>query len=88
MKQSEIFAAYVKLAEGWREACERMQATLDKIVTAQYDRPMVQQAPPPADPMPQGMLWDQADVRPESEIERGINALNVGSDEEFLRSVQ
>lgn len=88
MKQSEIFAAYVEQTKFLQQMCDRLAGTLDKIVGAQYDRPVMQHAVPPSDPPPQGLLFDQSDVRPADPIERGINALNMESDTDWQKAVQ
>jgi hypothetical protein len=69
----------------------QQQATLDRIVTARYDRPIALPAQQlPADAMSDWALNDQSDVRPaeiDAEIKAGIEALTVESDAEFLAAV-
>lgn len=75
------------LMKGQQDLLRQQQETLDRIVTARYDRPIAVAAQQTvSDPMPDWALNDQGDVRP-SEIEAGIRAIAVDSDEEFLSAV-
>lgn len=84
------FLAQQKLIEavvaGQRELIAQQQATLDRIVTARYDRPLERVVQPVAsEPMPAWAMSDQGDVRPD-EIGAGIAALHVDSDADFLEA--
>lgn len=78
--------AIEKIMAKQQELIAQQQATLDRIVTARYDRPVertIHQVVP--DQMPLWGLNDQGDVDP---IGTGIQNLHVESDAEFLASVQ
>lgn len=64
----------------------QQQGTLDRIVTARYDRPYTPAQKLPSDSLSPWALNDQGDVRPD-EIEAGLSNLGVDSDEEFLKAV-
>lgn len=82
MKQSEMIAALL-------EVVRRQQDTLDRIVGAQYDRPIVRTVHPiVSDQMPQWGLNDQGDSAQPDPIASGIGNLHVDSDEAFLNSIQ
>lgn len=70
-----------------QELIAQQQATLDRIVTAKYDRPISQpiQALTP-DNMPDWAMNDQGDVADPSFL-AGIQALTADSDAEFLQAV-
>lgn len=72
---------------------EQQQATLDRIVTARYDRPLERVIhPAPDNSMPDWAMSDQGEVRPAGpvaaagEIGAGLAALHVESDAEFLEA--
>ena len=71
-----------------QDVIAQQQTTLDRIVTARYDRPVERVVHPiAADPLPGWAMNDQGDVRPSDPIGAGIGALHVDSDEEFLKAV-
>lgn len=70
-----------------QELIAQQQATLDRIVTAQYDRPIERIVHPVStDTMPEWGMNDQSSSVP-SEIESGLAAMTVDSDAEFLAAV-
>jgi hypothetical protein len=80
-------AAIERMLNQQQEQIARQQATIDRVVTAHYDRPLERVVHPvAADPMPDWALNDQGDVRPD-EIEAGLKALAAESYEVFLRAV-
>lgn len=67
----------------------QQQATLDRIVTARYDRPLERVVHPvQAEPMPAWAMSDQGDVEPATKdpIGAGIAALSVENDADFLEA--
>lgn len=68
---------------------EAQQATLDRIVTAKYDKPIERVVHPvQSEQLPMFAMNDQGDVRPDDPIKTGIENLHVESDAAFLASVQ
>jgi len=82
LAQSAVISDVMKRQQ---DTIDKMQATLDRIVTAQYDRPITPPAQViPADSIPDWVLNQQSDVR---EIETGINALINGNADEFMATL-
>jgi len=71
-----------------QDTIDAMQATLDKIVTARYDRPIERSAPPTVtEQMPLWAMNDQGDVRPDpnsQEIEQQLSRIATASDAEWV----
>lgn len=86
------FLAQQKLIEdvvtSQREFIAQQQATLDRIVTSRYDRPIERVVHPQQNTaMPEWAMSDQGDVRPaKDEIGAGIAALHVDSDADFIEA--
>lgn len=87
-KQSAIETAFLVQSKAMAEVMKRqadtidlLRDTLDRIVTAKYDRPIAQTIKDQEYvPMPMFALNDQDDPS----IEAGLAALTTESDEEFL----
>lgn len=80
--------ALVELAKGQQATIRDQQATLDRIVTARYDRPIERVAPRANEQMPIWGLTDQGEVRESDPLVKMVNAIGVESDEEFLKAAQ
>lgn len=79
LAQSKAIADVMKRQQ---DLIAKQQETLDRIVTAKYDRPIATPATPvPSDPMPEWALNDQGDVTPEA-----IAAITAESDADFLKA--
>lgn len=79
LAQSKVIADVMKRQQ---DLIAQQQATLDRIVTAKYDRPISLPAQViPSDKMPDWAMNDQGDVVDP------IQALSVDSDAEFLSAV-
>lgn len=72
----------VEVVRQQQETINKMQETLDRIVTAKFDRPVFVPQKHEADLPPQGMLFDQYDP-----ISAGIENLTAESDAAFLNAV-
>jgi hypothetical protein len=77
-----------RMAEGQREIISQQQATLDRIVTARFERPLERTVHDlPDNALPEWGMTDQSEVRPPaSGIGRGIEALHVDRDADFLEA--
>lgn len=84
LAQSKVLADVMKRQQ---DLIELQQNTLDRIVTAKYDRPIgLTPQPVPSDAMPAWAMNDQGDVRPD-ELEAGIQAITAEADSDFLKAV-
>lgn len=63
-----------------QDTIDKLGATLDRIVTAKYDRPFTAVEKEPNEPMPQGFIHDQAEIPIEA-------ALTIESDADFIKAV-
>lgn len=87
-RRDAVETAFIAQSKAIVEIVKQQQATLDRIVTAQYDRPIERIVHPLSDnSMPAWALNDQTDVRPDP-IAAGIANLHEDSDEAFLGAVQ
>lgn len=92
-KQSALETAFLSQSKAierimakQQDLLAQQQATLDRIVTAKYDRPVRAAQPMPSDSIPEWGLNDQGDVRPD-EFQAGIQAITAESDSDFLNAV-
>lgn len=81
-------AVLAEIIKRQQDTIDRMQATLDKIVTARYDRPLERNsAPTVTESMPQWAMNDQGDSRPDpntQEIERQLGRIMSATDAEWV----
>jgi hypothetical protein len=87
-RRDAVETAFIAQSKALTEIIRQQQATLDRIVTAQYDRPIERIVHPVEDNrMSSWALNDQGDVRPDP-IAKGIENLHAESDTDFLGAVQ
>lgn len=79
--------AIERLMAKQQDLITQQQATLDRIVTAKYDRPIgLTPQPVASDSMPEWGMNDQGDVRPD-DFQGVMQAISLESDEDFLKAV-
>jgi hypothetical protein len=80
--------ALCELMKGQQKLLAQQQETLDRIVTARYDRPLERsRATAPTEPLPSWAMNDQGDSRPDpeaAEIERQLSRIATASDAEWV----
>ena len=81
-------AVLAEIIKRQQDTIDRMQATLDRIVTARYDRPLERSsAPTVTESMPPWAMNDQGDSRPDpntQEIERQLGRIMTATDAEWV----
>ena len=84
LAQSKAIADVMKRQQ---DLIAQQQSTLDRIVTAKYDRPIALPAQViPSDRMPDWAMTDQGDVL-EPDFAAAIRSIAVESDSEFMSAV-
>jgi len=81
-------AVLAEIIKRQQDTIDRMQATLDRIVTVRYDRPVERSsAATVTESMPQWAMNDQGDSRPDpnaQEIERQLGRIMTATDAEWV----